>query len=167
MKKWIIKHRIGVSLVPVLLVMVLIFCFSAQSGEASGNLSGAITRWVIGVFAPHFDSLPEPEQVALLNKVGLFIRKGAHFSEFALLGFVLMIHIRQIQSRCRVALPWLWAWGIGTLYAVSDEIHQGFVGGRCPAVTDVLIDSGGVAAGAAAVLLALQIHTCNLRRKNL
>ena len=39
-------------------------------------------------------------------------------------------------------------WGVGTLYAVSDEFHQGFVAGRGPSVVDVMIDSAGVIAGA-------------------
>ena len=36
------------------------------------------------------------------------------------------------------------------LYAVSDEFHQGFTPGRTPAVSDVLLDGAGAAAGASA-----------------
>ncbi len=167
MKKWIGKHRIGLSLVPVILVMVMIFCFSAQQGETSGALSGRMTRWVIGIFDSDFGNRPIDQQESIVQTLSFILRKGAHFSEFALLGFFLMLHIRQLQTRVPVVLPWLWAWGIGTLYAVSDEIHQGFVGGRYPAVTDVMIDSAGAATGVAILLLILQIYACNLRKKDL
>ena len=40
-----------------------------------------------------------------------------------------------------------YAWAAGTLYAVTDEIHQLFVPGRACAPLDMLIDSAGVAAG--------------------
>lgn len=167
MKAWIEKHSIPLSLIPVVLIMVMIFCFSAQTGEESGEMSGRITRWVVAVFVPEWEELPVAEQEELCSTVGLFIRKGAHFTEYALLGFFLMLHIRQICKRTRVLLPWLWAWGIGTLYAASDEFHQSFVGGRGPAVTDVLIDSCGVAVGVALLCFVLwrQIHTCNFCKK--
>ena len=135
------------SLVLVLAVMGMIFLFSAQSGTTSGALSGKITAWVVKLFVPEFNTFPDYEQEALLNTVGFLIRKAAHFSEFALLGFSLMLHIQQLRKRLRIRFSWLWAWAGGTAYAVSDELHQHFVGGRYPAVTDVLIDSSGVLAG--------------------
>ena len=42
-------------------------------------------------------------------------------------------------------------WAIGTLYAVSDEVHQYFVPGRSCELRDMLIDACGVAVGAAAL----------------
>jgi VanZ family protein len=44
---------------------------------------------------------------------------------------------------------------MGTAYAVTDEIHQFFVPERACAVTDMLIDSAGVAAGAMILILIL------------
>jgi VanZ family protein len=168
-KAWIKKHSIFLSLIPVLLIMVMIFCFSAQTGEESGQMSGQITRWVIGLFAQDFENWPAAEQEVMLVRVGFVIRKGAHFSEYALLGFFLMLHILQIAKRTTVKLPWLWAWGIATFYAATDEFHQAFVGGRGPALRDVLIDSCGVAAGVALLCLIFrrQIHTCNSQKKPL
>lgn len=155
MKRWIGKHAVGLSLAVVLAIMVMIFCFSAQTGEESGAMSGRITTWLVKLFVPDFETLPADQQQNLCSAVGVVIRKGAHFSEYALLGFFLMLHIRQIQKRAKVRLPWLWSWVVGTLYAVSDEIHQGFVGGRHPAVMDVMIDSSGVIAGTLLLLLVL------------
>jgi VanZ family protein len=48
---------------------------------------------------------------------------------------------------------WLIAWAIGTIYAVTDEIHQYFVPERACAVTDMLIDSAGVVVGVGIMML--------------
>ena len=156
MKAWIQKHSIVLSLLLVIAVMVMIFCFSAQTGEQSGATSGRITTWVIDLFVPDFENMTAENQESLRYTVGLVIRKLAHFSEYALLGFTLMLHIRQIMKKTQVKLPWLWAWVIGTLYAASDEFHQGFVADRGPSVVDVMIDSSGVIAGI--VLLLWILH---------
>jgi hypothetical protein len=67
----------------------------------------------------------------------LFLRKLAHAAEYAVLGALL---VRAITSPA-LALT------VGTLYAVSDEIHQALVPGRQGAPLDVAIDAVGVAAG--------------------
>ena len=154
MKAWIQKHSILLTLLLVVAVMVMIFCFSAQTGEQSGAMSGRITTRVINLFVPDFENMTVENQESLRYTVGLVIRKLAHFSEYALLGFTLMLHIAQIQKKTAVRLPWLWAWAVGALYAASDEFHQGFVAGRGPSVRDVMIDSCGVIAG---VLLMMWI----------
>ncbi len=52
------------------------------------------------------------------------------------------------------------AWAVGTVYAITDEVHQFFVPGRSCEARDVAIDSCGVAAG---VLIWLLIR--KMRRK--
>jgi VanZ family protein len=69
----------------------------------------------------------------------LVLRKLAHTAEYAILGALL---VRATRS------PGL-AFGLGVLYAVSDEVHQSFVEGRHGAPLDVLIDAVGVAIGIA------------------
>ena len=162
MKKWIHKHSLVLSLLFVLAVMVMIFCFSAQSGEESGAMSGRFTTWMLHIFVPDFDNMSAQAQTQLRDTVGLVIRKLAHFSEYALLGFALLLHISQVQKRISVRLSWLWAWGVGTLYAASDEFHQGFVADRGPSVMDVMIDSAGVIAG---VLLLVWLLRCATKNK--
>lgn len=159
MKQWIEKHSILLSLLLVIAVMGMIYGFSAQTGVESGAMSGRITTWVLNLVIPGFGDFPAEKQEAIRSTVGFVVRKLAHFSEYALLGFSLMLHIAQIQKKIAVRLPWLWAWGIGTLYAASDEWHQGFVAGRGPSLRDVMIDSAGVIAGTLLLLWIL------LRRK--
>jgi hypothetical protein len=66
----------------------------------------------------------------------LVLRKLAHFTEYAVLGFLL----------ARAAPP-LAAFALGALYAVSDEVHQSFVSGRQGVPEDVAIDVVGIVAG--------------------
>ena len=162
MKQWLQKHSIAITLLPVLAVMGMIFWFSAQTGASSGALSGRITARVVRFFVPDVDAFSEADRQALFYTVGTIIRKGAHFTEFALLGITLMCHLQQLRKRISVPYPWLWAWMVGTAYAVTDELHQNFVGGRHPAVTDVLIDSSGVITG---VLLVMGLLYWRKRRK--
>jgi hypothetical protein len=65
------------------------------------------------------------------------LRKGAHMTEYAILGALLL---RALGS----ALPALAA---GVAYAATDELHQHFVRGRHAAFLDLLIDAVGVAVG--------------------
>ena len=69
----------------------------------------------------------------------LVLRKLAHVTEYAVLGFLL--------AR---AAPLAAAFALGVLYAVSDELHQSFVSGRQGAPRDVAIDALGVVIGLAA-----------------
>ena len=157
MKAWIQKHSIVLSLLLVIAVMVMIFCFSAQTGAESGAMSGRITTWVLNLVLPGIGDFSAEKQEAIRSTVGFVVRKLAHFSEYALLGFSLMLHIHQIQKKTLVRLPWLWSWAVGTLYAASDEFHQGFVAGRGPSLRDVMIDSAGVIAGTL-LLLWIIVH---------
>jgi VanZ family protein len=67
----------------------------------------------------------------------LVLRKGAHASEYAILGALLL----RALSREPHALA------AGIAYAASDEVHQHFVGGRHASPVDVGIDAVGVAVG--------------------
>ena len=147
MKTWMNKHSIWLSLLLVIGVMVMIFCFSAQTGQQSGALSGKITGWILNMLVPDYENMPPQEQANLRQVAGTVIRKLGHFTEYALLGFALMLHIHTLKKKISVRLPLLWAWAVGTLYAASDEFHQSFVADRGPSVVDVMIDSAGVIAG--------------------
>lgn len=161
MKQWIEKNSIWLSLLLVIAVMVMIYGFSAQSGEESGEMSGRLTTWVLNLIIPDFENFTPEKQESIRSMMGFIVRKTAHFTEYALLGLALLLHIAQIQKKTAVRLPLLWAWGIGALYAATDEFHQGFVAGRGPSVRDVCIDSAGVIAG---VLIMLWI--LKKRKKN-
>ena len=67
----------------------------------------------------------------------LLLRKLAHMAEYAVLGFLLLRAI----GRERIAVA------VGIAYAVTDEIHQGFVEGRHGVWYDVVVDAVGVLLG--------------------
>ena len=71
-----------------------------------------------------------------------FLRKGAHMTEYAILGALLY------RALGRVAL----SLAIGILYAATDELHQNFVHGRHPSPFDVAFDACGLAIGLAVVV---------------
>jgi len=79
------------------------------------------------------------------------LRKIAHFSEYAILGALLL----RALGRAEVAVA------AGVAYAATDEWHQHFVPGRHAALRDVAIDAAGVLAG---VLLLVQSKTWSARR---
>ena len=69
------------------------------------------------------------------------VKKGAHFLAYAVLSVLAWRLFREGQR------PYLWAFLLTVLYAISDEYHQSYIPGRNGTLIDVLIDSlGGVTA---------------------
>ena len=161
LRRFIDKYIVLLSLIPVLAIMAAIFCFSSQNGEESGALSARVTAVVIRVVRPDYDELGAEEQALLFEKTMHVVRKAAHFSEFAALGFFLLGHFRALALKTALRRPTPCAAVTGFLYAVSDELHQSFVGGRSPGLLDVGIDSAGVLFGI--LVMALLLYLCRGR----
>lgn len=136
-------------LVLVLLNMTIIFGFSAEDKEASGGTSEEMTRLLLRLFHPNFQDLTFVQSYILVLKVHPLVRKAAHFSEFALLGFLSASLLLFISGRLRRMKGWLIWGGAGAftlIFAILDEVHQIFTN-RGPRVTDVLIDFAGAICG--------------------
>jgi VanZ family protein len=89
--------------------------------------------WAAVIFT--FSSIP-----SLGTGLGVWdtiLRKGAHMTEYAILGLLLLRALGR-------ELP---ALAMGIAFAISDEIHQHFVRGRHASPIDVLIDTVGLAIG--------------------
>lgn len=121
--------------------MGLIFYFSAQSGSKSSNLSGKFTKAIIRLFVNQYDSLSSNEQKQIYLDISYFIRKTAHYAEYAVLSLLLFFGVHAFIKNEAITFGICSLISIG--YAVSDEFHQSFVGGRVPQATDVLVDSIG------------------------
>ena len=121
-------------------VAATIFYFSSQDAEASSQTSTGFAVFVLRLVIPGFDELTYREKAAIFDQFGLFVRKAAHFTEFAMLGASLRLLFHALRLRWPVLLAWI----VGTLYACSDELHQMFVSGRAGMWQDVCIDSAGV-----------------------
>ncbi len=152
-------------LVAALITAALIFYFSAQKRDDSASLSGQITLRVISFFRPDFQQLGKADQRSYFELLNTVIRKNAHFCEFMLLGFNLMAWARLRDLSMPVSGCRRRAWGIATLYAATDELHQLFVSERAAAVTDVLIDSAGSLAGTFVATLGLAMLAALLKRR--
>lgn len=147
----------------VIAVAVLIFLFSAQDGPDSSAASDVLARFIAGLIDPEAETLPETDQRSVLTFVRKLVRKGAHFSEFAALGFFIRLLVSTYGLRRPTRLSWL----AGTLYACTDELHQLFVADRAGMWQDVLLDSCGVLGGvtaAYALLVLWQRYGRRLRR---
>ena len=145
-----IRWKRGLLWIAVIATATLIFAFSAQPGDGSAQVSGSLTEELLAAWWPGYESLQEIAQLQLAGVVDVMIRKGGHFFEYALLGFFVLLLADSYSLRRRGLL----AWGVGTLYAATDELHQLMVAERAGQFLDVCLDSAGVIAG---VLLAVWI----------
>ena len=129
--------------------LAVIFAFSAENGEESGSRSAGITDVVVHILYPDFDELPDVLADRILTSTHHFVRKAAHFCEFALLGLLatgLLLWLSRHFVRITPWKTWLFPAAFTLLYAISDEVHQMFTD-RGARVTDVLIDFAGACFG--------------------
>lgn len=136
----------------------MIFYFSAQGGEDSMQTSGGIVTALLRLFIPGFSGMNAREKLAIYERLQYFVRKAAHFTEFAMLGASLRLLLHALGLRWPIPL----AWAAGTLYACTDEWHQMIVGTRTASWWDVALDSAGVLT---AVLLTTLLLWLRMRRK--
>ena len=139
--------------------MIVIFWFSAQPSNRSLTASDPITDAVIAFFHPGYENLSPDEQFELHESFSFYVRKTAHFTIYAILGSLLLSALNE-HLPARSSFPA--AFVTGTLYAVSDEIHQAFVPGRACQARDVLIDSLGILT---ALLIAAGVRHIRTKRK--
>lgn len=67
------------------------------------------------------------------------LRKLAHLAAYALLAMLIAYPLGGVRRDRRVGLALV----LVVAYGLSDEIHQAFVPGRVPALSDVAIDAAG------------------------
>lgn len=132
------KRRLFCVLLTLLTAVYIGFIYgnSLQDGAASSERSGRVVEML----------------QALLSSLGwqgtvsdYFIRKAAHFAEYAGLGLLLGLTLRAYTPHIlrHVFVPLF----IGLLVPVSDEFLQLFIEGRAGMVQDVVLDFAGFLAG--------------------
>ena len=126
----------------IVLNLALIWGNSLMTGADSGAISGGVLAF-LGRFLP-----------VLLTEAGhTFLRKAAHFSEFALLGLLYCGRHRLARQETPLHLM-----GFGLAVACIDETIQIFTPGRASSLIDVWIDTSGFALGLAVILTAYTIY---------
>jgi VanZ family protein len=117
-------------------------CSFVEAEPIIGAVSGPrirlwlpVVAWAALIFA--LSSIPDLGTG--LGGWDLVLRKLAHAAEYAVLGALLL------RATAKAGLAMV----LGTIYAVSDEVHQAFVPGRMGSVLDVVLDAVGVVCGVA------------------
>lgn len=116
----------------------------------------ASTSWFAGprteaALLPFLAWLLPRADVRTLETVHAAIRKLGHFTEYLILGLLI---VRALRDRRGWQLHHaLLAVALATTYAVTDELHQHFVPGRTAAAGDVAIDALGAIGGQVGVAI--------------
>ena len=157
---WVIAGRV-VFTAALIACIAFIFSNSMAVATVSTGSSGRVLAWMRIILR----RLGHP---ALAERLTMHIvRKLAHFCEYMLEGFLLMLCMR-VYSRHPlryVTVPMLG----GVLTALAAETIQLFSEGRSSQVTDVWLDSAGVLAGilvAIVLLLACEGLYYHIKRSN-
>ena len=120
--------------------MIVIFCFSNQDGVKSQGLSDHVINSVIDISN---SNMSKSNRRKIISNVSLMVRKLAHFTEYLILGILLVLTFKEFNLKKYYLISII----IAVIYASSDEIHQLFLIGRSAKVLDVFIDSFGGSIG--------------------
>ena len=104
-------------------IMAFIFGMSGQTGNESGKLSGIFVNAVIRLFVGDYSTMAPDAQLKLFAAISFLIRKLAHFSEYMVLGFCMLLHLqagRNVKKSVWLSVCIAWA------YAAGDEFIKRF-----------------------------------------
>ena len=142
-------HRL---ILPTLLIFQMCFIFIMSSfGHNSSDAQSNLFVDFIAQNFPHVRHGLENNLISLSTLIFL-VRKTAHFTEYAILGSLFFINLRNTPKDL-IKRPLVISILFSFLYACTDELHQIFVPGRSAQFRDVLIDTLGASFG------CLLIHT--------
>jgi VanZ family protein len=114
--------------------------FLGSTDLLSASNTGSVLMWPLTWLFPHASE-------ATVRTLHLIMRKGAHFTEYAILAWLVARALRT-SSRELLRSRWFWLSLLLVIaYALSDEFHQSFVATRTGSIYDSMIDSlGGLVA---------------------
>lgn len=147
----------------VVLCMLLIFSFSTDNSEKSSSKSDGLIVKVSEIFIGR--KLEKDEKLKYIDKYVVFVRKGAHFTIYLILGLLILSFISEFMTVDYKAV--FLAIFLAFLYACSDEVHQLFVEGRSGQFSDVLLDTIGAIVGCFIFLIYTKIRKtiCEKRKR--
>jgi len=157
-----------VFLLIALLLMGRIFAFSAEKSEESQKTSEGVCYFIASVIVGGFTDLPEADKELKVQELVPAVRKVAHFSIYAALGFFLMLSALSFylenKREAKRDVSMAFALGVSLIYAASDEFHQLFVEGRSGSFRDVCIDFCGALVGVFFAIFVLALYQ-KIRKK--
>ena len=134
------------SFLPALIMMYLIYMFSAQPGDMSGELSYKVSYEIVEmkdrITDTEYDEYTLAQQASDIHP---YVRKAAHMTEYFLLAVAVSfpLYVYGVRGIWLILLAGIICVG----YAGFDEYHQSFVQNRGPSAKDVGIDSIGAFLG--------------------
>ena len=143
---WLIAWRV-IFTFALIGCIVFIFSNSLQIADVSEGASGRVLGILQGILR-HL-GLPGAADRLTMH----IVRKLAHFCEYLLEGFLLMLCLRVYTRHFFKHVSWPMLGGL--LTALTDETIQLFVPGRSGQVTDIWIDFSGVMTGLLVGLILL------------
>ena len=146
MKKILIHLLKPLSFLPAIVMMYLIYSFSAQTGEVSGTLSYEVSYQIVETKNELLSENNSYDELAYsASSIEFSVRKAAHMTEYCLLAIAISfpLYVYGVRGIWLILLAGVICVG----FAGLDEYHQSFVAGRGPSVRDVGIDSIGVLIG--------------------
>ena len=135
---WLLTGRVIFTMALIACVM-FIFSNSMKIADVSSTASGRVLNWMRHVLTV----LGMPGMASHLTMH--IVRKLAHFCEYTLEGFLLMLCLRVYTRHFFKHVSWPILFGL--LTALTDETIQLFTPGRSSQVTDVWLDFSGVLSG--------------------
>lgn len=144
--------------------MCLIFSFSAQPAVESSQVSSSFSGGLVETVAKIFGIDMTGESVAHVAAVIEYpVRKAAHMTEYAIMGLLSFAFYQSFGiGKKRYLISLLTA----AAYAATDELHQLFVPGRSGRISDVCIDTIGVAIGLLILYFVLNLIRKHCEKKN-
>ena len=131
------------SFIPAILLMMMIYRFSAQPAEVSSQLSYKVSYKIVETADYLFDTNLDYWQMdEWANRIHGVTRKLAHMTEYFALAVAVSfpLYVYGVHGIWLMLLAGMICVG----FAAGDEYHQSFVSGRSPSVKDIGIDSFGV-----------------------
>lgn len=141
---------------PAIVMAMIIFGFSKQDGEESSGLSYKAADIILTVCdKAGIIDCNENNRESMIEAVQFPIRKAAHMTEYAILGWIAFAFLGScgIQGK----MHYIAVLGFNFCYASTDEIHQLFIPGRSGQFKDVCIDTAGTAIGLLLLAILLKI----------
>ena len=149
-------------LILTIAIMCTVFYLSSQDAESSSDTSSLLTKLAVKLLYPQYDSESDDIKREMWSKASFIVRKLAHFSIYAALGFCASV---TVWKRKLISAKNSGVIVFGFLYAVSDEFHQSFVKGRSCEFRDMMIDTCGVTVGLIISLILMGIIALAVKRR--
>jgi len=131
------------SFLPALVVMYMIFSFSAQDGVTSAGISHRVSVWIVKMANGILDKNLTADQILIYaDQIHYYVRKLGHITEYFILAVTVAfpLYVYRIRGIGLMLLAGIFC----VAFAGLDEYHQSFVVGRGPSARDVAIDSIGI-----------------------